>query len=363
MEKDGIDNVRSFMERVKERVGATPVNVKIRDVTSSLASQMAFMECMDLQHFKTITTLEYQLVSSHDVLLLREPPFSDQMANVKRIIINKRVDDVILPVWNLARVLGPCPKLELIQLKGLGVVTFEALNTLSSLHRLHILQMKAFHVPWCLAQHPQLQELVIKGRGFDMERFTQDIVLPKLTLLTINSVNGFPWDRISTPLLRTMETTDNGDSARAFLCRHPAIHTLRYLTPINELGFKDIAKSMVNLKALLIVGFIDGLFKEIDPNIPFPPFPNLNKLMIYQLFTPHISLENFEKLLKTRCLPRKPSDTNKTERILELVIYLRTIELNSVPWRHSALLAHVRQTVEKWGSNEANCAVRFQIPK
>jgi hypothetical protein len=194
-----------------------------------------------------------------------------------------------------------------------------------------------------------------------MEPFTQDIVLPRLTLLTISSVNGFPWDRISTPLLRTVETGDNSDSARAFLCRHPSIHTLRYFL-INEPGFKDIAKSMVNLKRLVISGFIDGLFKEIDPDVPFPPFPNLIELTLDQLFMPPISLEDFEQLLKIRCLPREPSDPIMALRILELVIYLRTIELNSVPWRQSALLSHVQLTVEKWGHEEANCKVKLKIP-
>ena len=362
MKLDLIDNLRSFMERVKERVGTTPVNVRIWDVTSGLASQAAFMECMDLRYFKTIATLEYRLVSSQDVLLLREPPFSDQTANVKKLIITKELPNLVPPEWSLARVLGPFPRLEFIQLDGLGVVTFEALNTLPSLHRLHILNMKALHVPRCLAQHLQLQELVITGKEFDMEQFTQDIVLPKLTLLTINSVNGFPWDRISTPLLRTMEMGVNSDSARAFLCRHPAIHTLRYLTPINEAGFKDTAKSMVNLRSLLIGGFIDGLFKEIDPDIPFPPFPKLKMLVIDQLFTAPISLEDFEQLLRIRCLPQEPSDTNKTHRISDLAIAFRTIELNSARWRQSALLARVSQTIKKQGHNEAHCAVWFKIP-
>jgi hypothetical protein len=366
MKPDLIDNLRSFMERVKERVGTTPVNVRIRDVTSSLSSQFkaAFMECMDLRYFKTVATLEYRLVSPQDIILLRYPPFSDQTANVKKLIITKQLYNLVPPEWNLAGVLGPYPKLEFIQLDGLGVVTFEALNTLPSLHRLHILNMKALHVPRCLAQHSQLQELVIRGKEFDMEHSTQDIVLPKLTHLTISSVNGFPWDRISTPLLRTIDidTRYNSDSARAFLCRHPAIHTLQYLTPINEAGFKDIAKSMVNLRSLLIGGFIDGLFKEIDSDIPFPPFPKLKMLIIDQVFTPPISLEDFEQLLRIRCLPCEPSDTNKTHRISDLAIALRTIELNSVRWRQSALLARVSQTIKKQGHNEAHCTVVFRIP-
>jgi len=207
-----------------------------------------------------------------------------------------------------------------------------------------------------------LQELIIKGKIFDMEQFAQDIVLPKLTLLTIISVNGFPWDRISTPLLRTMETSDYSDSARAFLCRHPSIWHLIYLTSINELGFKDIAKSMVNLRSLLIRGFIDGLFREIDSDIPFPPFPKLGKLTLDHRFNPNISLENFERLLKIRCLPREPSDTNKTQRILKLMIYLRSKELDSVPWRQSVLLAHIPQTVSRWGANEISCTVSLKIP-
>jgi hypothetical protein len=225
------------------------------------------MECMDLRYFMTIITLEYRLVSSQDVLLLRELPFSDQMANVKRLIITKSFNNLVPHEWNLAQVLGPCPKLEFIPLDGLDVVTFEALDTLSALCRLQNFHTKALHVSQCLAQHPQLQELIIRGRVFDMEQFAQDIVLPRLKPLTINPDNGFPWDRISTPLLRTMETSDNSDSARAFLCRRPSIHTLRYLITINERGLKDIAKSGVNLRSL---------FKETDPDIPFPPFPNLN---------------------------------------------------------------------------------------
>jgi hypothetical protein len=36
MKLDLVDNLRSLMEHVKERVGATSVNVTIRDVTSGL---------------------------------------------------------------------------------------------------------------------------------------------------------------------------------------------------------------------------------------------------------------------------------------------------------------------------------------
>jgi len=360
MKLDLIDNLRSFMERVKERVGTTPVNVRIRDVTSGLASQAAFMECMDLRYFKTIATLEYRLISPQDILLLLGPHFSSQAANVKQFIILSPRKHVNLRAWNMAQLLGPSPNIESIRLDGLGVAVFEGLTTLPSLRRLRILNMEAPGLPRFLAQHSQLQELVIRGKRFDMEQFAQDIVLPGLTLMTIDSVNGFPWDRVSTPVLRNVETDDDSDSARAFLCRHSSIHTLRYLTPLNELGFKDIAKSMVNLRSLLIGGSIDGLFKEIDPNVPFPPFPKLKKLALNQLFTPPISLEDFEQLLKIRCLPREPSDTNKTHRILDLGISLRKIELNSVPWCQSALLAHVPQTVT--GYNKVNCTIWLKIP-
>ena len=48
MDTDDIDDLRSFMKRVKERVGTTPVNVTIWDVISGLAILTDFMECMDL---------------------------------------------------------------------------------------------------------------------------------------------------------------------------------------------------------------------------------------------------------------------------------------------------------------------------
>jgi hypothetical protein len=154
-----------------------------------------------------------------------------------------------------------------------------------------------------------------------------------------------------------MRTDDDSDNGRAFICRHPSIRNLQFLTVINELQFKDIAKSLVNLRVLLIGGFIDGLFKEIDPDVPFPPFPKLKKLT-FDL----ISLKDFEQLLKIRCLPREPSDTNKTQRILDLGISCQTSELNSVPWRQSALLAHIPQTVKKWGDIEGIYTVTLKMP-
>jgi hypothetical protein len=362
METDDIEDLRSFMKRIKERVGTTPVNVTIRDVISSLGSEADFMECMDLQYFTTIITLVYQLTSSLDVQELQGPPFFNQTANVKGFIIIVQDSAGLVTEWDLSRVLGPSPKLELIQLEELGIVTFEALTTLPSLRRLYIFNMKAFHLPPFLAQHSRLQELVIEGDQFDMEPFAQDIVLPGVVLMAIKLVNGFPWDRISAPLLRQVEMDDDSDNARAFLCRHPSIHILRYLILISELGFKELAKSMVNLRTLFIAGSTDGLFMEIDPDIPFPPFPKLRKLMLDQLDTANISLEKFEQLLKIRCLPRDPSDTNNTERILSLGISLPTIELNSVRWRRSALLAHIPQTIDKWGESEVNCTVNLKFP-
>jgi hypothetical protein len=362
MDTDDIKDLRSFMKRVKERVGTSPVNVTIRDVVSDFTFRTNFMERMDLQYFTTITSLEYRLVSSKDVLLLRGPPLSKQTANLKQLIISAPPKFTNSRTWNMAQQLGPSPNIESIQLCGLGIVAFEGLTTLPSLRRLHVLDMQAPDLPQFLAQHSQLQELIIEGNLFTMEEFIEDIVLPELTVMKIKFVGGFPWDTISTPLLRTVETDDDSDSARAFLCRHPAIHTLRYLTPINEAEFKDLAKSMVNLTNLAIGGFIDGLFKEIDPDIPFPPFPKLKILVFNQILTPQISLEEFEQILRIRSLPREPSDTNKTQRISELAIHLRSKELDSVPWRQSVLLAHIPQTVSKWGVNEANCTVSLKIP-
>jgi hypothetical protein len=344
MEMDKIENLKSFMKRVKERVGTTPVNVTIRDIIFDLEFPTDFMECMDLQYFTTITTLEYRLVSSPDVLLLLGPPFSNQTANVKHLIISAFIKDVDMREWSIAELLGPSPNIESIRLDGLGVVAFEGLTPLPSLHRLQILNMETSGLPQFLAQHSQLQELIIDGKRFEMEEFMEDIILPELMLMRIHLVNGFPWDRISAPLLQIMNVDDGSDRARAFICRHPHTQDLLYFNPINELGFKDIAKSMVNLRSLLISGFTDGLFKEIDPDVPFPPFPQLIELVLDQRFTPPISLENFEQLLKIRCLPREPSDTNKTQRISRLTISLPTNELNSVQWRQSTSLMSRRRS-------------------
>jgi F-box-like len=76
MDTDDIKDLRSFMKRVKERVGTSPVNVTIRDVVSDFTFRTNFMECMDLQYFTIITSLEYRLISSKDVLLLRGLPFT-----------------------------------------------------------------------------------------------------------------------------------------------------------------------------------------------------------------------------------------------------------------------------------------------
>jgi hypothetical protein len=234
---------------------------------------------------------------------------------------------------------------------------------LPSLLQLHILDMEALDLPQFLVRHSHLQELIIESEEFGMGEFMEDIVLPELIFMKIILVHDFPWDRISTPLLRTMETDHESYSARAFICRHPSIRDLRYFGFVGEFGFKDIAKSMVNLRSLFISGFIDGLFKEIDPDVPFPPFPNLIALTLDQRYVRPISLENFEQLLRTCCLPREPSESNNTQRISSLEIYLPTIKLNSVQWRQSALLTHVPQTVTKLRNEEANCVVRFKIPK
>jgi hypothetical protein len=55
---------------------------------------------------------------------------------------------------------------------------------------------------------------------------------------------------------------------------------------------------MANLNSLFLGGSLEGLFKEIDPDIPFPPFPKLKILELDCLFSPYLSLQNFEQLMR-----------------------------------------------------------------
>jgi hypothetical protein len=183
--------------------------------------------------------------------------------------------------------------------------------------------------------------------------------MPELTFLVVNNVGNFPWDRVSAPLLGFVETNDGNDSARAFLCRHPSIRRLRYSGEIDVPKFKDIAQALVNLDSLFLAGCFEGLFQELDPDIPFPPFPKLKTLGLNTQIS-DLSLEDFEQLMQLRCLPRQPSDITEFKTISSLSIHLPKDELDSAPWRRSSLLDHVQQSVKEDG---IECTFTLEMPK
>lgn len=208
--------------------------------------------------------------------------------------------------------------------------------------------MSTFGLSQYLVRHQHLQELVVTWTRFDVEPFVQDIVMPELRFLVVEESLNFPWDNISAPLLGVVEidTYDDRDVPISFLCRHPSIHRLQYSYLISITGFKEIAKAMVNLNSLCLRGSFKGLFREIDPDIPFPPFPKLKTLELFYQSPSDLSLQDFEQLMRVRCLPQQSLDKKEIETISLLTIHLETDELDSAPWRRSSLLDHVQQRVE-----------------
>jgi hypothetical protein len=172
--------------------------------------------------------------------------------------------------------------------------------------------------------------------------------MPELRVLVVEDVANFPWDCISAPLLGVVETWQDGDGVTAFLCRHPSIHRLHYSGQFGVTQIKGIAKALVNLNSLLLANGFEGLFREIDPDIPFPLFPKLRTLEL-DTQSSHLSLQDFEQLVRLRCLPRQPLDKPEFETISSLSIRLPKDNLDSAPWRQSSLLAHIQQSVKEKG--------------
>jgi hypothetical protein len=185
--------------------------------------------------------------------------------------------------------------------------------------------------------------------------------MPELRVLVVEEVANFPWDRMSAPLLGVVQTWNEDVSVMAFLCRHPSIYRLHYPGNIGVTQFKDIAKAMVNLDSLLLGGGFEGLFREIDPDIPFPPFPKLKTLELDTTYSySHLSLQDFEQLMRLRCLPRQPLDEMEFEMVSLLSIHVAIEDFDSAPWRRSSLLDHVQQSVEV---EDYKCTVTLKMPK
>jgi len=359
MKNGDLDALDSFMKRTKARVGTTPVNVQIEIYPRDGNFTRYFINYMDLYHFTTIASLHYRLTWPREILLLLEPPFFAETANIQQLTISAKLTDPTLTEWSMVRLHDAFPNIEFIQLIGLGIINFDGLDALPSFRRLHIVKMSTSGLSRYLVRYQHLQELVVKLVQFDIEPVMQDIVMPELRFLMVHSTSNFPWDRVSAPLLGVVETNDGSDGARAFLCRHPSVHRLQYPVPIGVTEFKEIAKAMVNLNSLLLGRSFEGLFKEVDPDIPFPPFPKLKTL---ELGTNHsrLSLQDFEQLMRLRCLPRRPSDKTEIETISLLSIHMSLEEFESAPWRRSSLLDHVQESVEEdW----FECTVTLEMPK
>ena len=360
MRRDDLKALRSFMKRTKVRVGTTPVNIQIKPYPQDEYFTQNFVNYMGLHYFTTIASLRYQLTSQRDILLLLEPPFSAETANVKQLSIEPRKGRDQMTEWGLVRLLETFPNIEFIQLTGLGIINFDGLDGLPSFRRLHIAETLTLGLSWYLGRHQHLQELSLKSVDIDAEPFIQDIVMPELKVLVVEHSFTFPWDRMSAPLLGVVETDDEDDGARAFLCRHPSIHRLHYPVEISVPEFKEIAKAMVNLNSLLLISCFEGLFREIDPDIPFPPFPKLKTLELDTSFFIDLSLEDFEQLMRLRCLPQQSSDKTKSETVSLLSIHLPRGELDLAPWRRSSLLDHVQQSVKE---NGIKCTFTLEMPK
>lgn len=196
-----------------------------------------------------------------------------------------------------------------------------------------------------LSKFPGIQDLQIIGQEFTMHPMSEDIVLPQLQILHILGVVDFDWSRISAPRLRNVLDNNSNHDHRyvAFCVRHPSIVELTYSTWINEDHLKALANSMSNLEYLDTGGDLRGMYLEVVPEMPFPPFPKLKTLCVDDTGSHRISLVEFESFVLTRLLPQ-PSQEKPALEVWKIIVNINEMDL--LPWRKSDLFSRLHEIHE-----------------
>lgn len=353
--KDDIGDVASFIERTKSRIRSSPVTFAIDIGDKPVKDTKKLIKTLRLDQFEA-GSIYILLSSSKDIAHISEANFGTALASMHYLCVDCNSISGENPLWDCSWLLRQ-PKLNAVQLERLRVVAMTGADLFPSLITLHLVDICMPSMALHLTRFPNLQLLTITG-DFEMDPLTRDISMASLNSLKVEDVAGFPWNRITAPQLTYIVTDD--EDAIPFLCRHPSISSLKLNTILSEESFKSLALHLINVEILDIAGHIGGLFRQVSPEVPFPPFPRLEELSIQvgEEFT--LSLEDVEDVVKMRCQPSQASENEEIALLSTWTINGEAKFLEHTAWRTSPLLSNFQQAFEKSGDEEPWCTLSLR---
>lgn len=232
--------------------------------------------------------------------------------------------------WDWCAFLHRFPPTKVLKFQYLDGLYFPRPEPFILLQNLHLGPYTNFNTLEILRLCPNLEGLSIDvSNGYYRSHQTPaPVTNSTLTVLEVTGDSIFPWDAplhfpsLSFLILDTEETV-LPDGIFHFLAHHPSISDLKITTSYLDLTrLATATPQLTKLTLNLWEGSPEVLLDWTSTSLQGPPFP---KLEILDLDSPFLTLERFDRFVRTRCLPPthdKSELPNGCFPLLELTVYL-----------------------------------------
>lgn len=337
-----VEVVENLVKLLMERTQSKTPDITISDVlfpVSGVTQPVAeFMGACHLNSFKHIGTLRFRPLLSEDAIHLTHPVFGYATGlfsggPLDRLVINcQKASATAMSELVLVDLISNFHTAKHISLVRVHDVVFGGEISLFSLQ---LQQLRRPIIVSSMASLSRLRQLTLVDVSFFNEPDQEDVILPYLETLVVDNCKNAPWDWIVTPSLKNCyiytedpNTTDT-TSYTVYLCRTPSIRSL--LVRLWPETFRLLAEALPNLEFLDISGYYQGLYRWKTIDLLSPPFPALAIIRINLTYSHWISLDDFEQLVRARCLP----SGGGLQRTAELHIADSFERLKIASWRMS----------------------------
>lgn len=210
-----------------------------------------------------------------------------------------------------------------------------------------------------LYRFPNLTEFSLTDAR-QVSSVSEDIMLPNLVKMEIISATEFPWHQLYTPRLRSLEFDDELADVVPFLRRHTSLKRVDCSTWLNYSEIKTLSNEAGGAEEVGIYGNVERFLTPASKN-PFP-FPNVTHLKLYFKKDIGLSLQAFEKLVRSRCLQSDIQYACLGAKRIEILGFEGLVEaIDEQPWRKSSLLIHFDESLTRTHNADTVCTLSLKL--
>lgn len=342
---DDNQTLQQFLRRSNQRLRNVAPKLRIKHLQQNEDVETLDILGASIRRFNVIDSLELQLSDSKESNIFTSPCFRYHKSINELIISTFRTSHVEGQPYNISFLLQRFPRCNRLAFSAISNIRMIVLGNFENLRSLEI-NCASFHGPSSLSGLINLEELSFIALSLVNWNDGDEIHLPNLRRLHISYCLDFPWRIFNLPKVESFTCNrEFDDIGTQFIIRCTTILHLNVI--LTESSFKTLAFALPQLESLAMAGFIGAMFHWQDFGLPSIPFPTITELTLRPLDSDmeEISTEEFEGLVRERCLSPSKSNGEKIQPIKALQIADYKSSLKEAPWLSSDLLKDCHQTL------------------